>query len=446
MRVALQQKELHVRVFSLAFPMVLSNITVPLLGLIDAAVIGHLDNAWYLGGVAVGSSMIMVIFWLLGFLRMTTTGVVSQAWGARDNHALVNVLIQGLALAWLLSIIIMIFHPLVTEIVFYFSDASKQVINYADKYFSIRILSAPATLANLVIMGWLLGTQNAKRPMVLVIFINLVNVLFDILFVVVFGWGVEGAAAASVIADYMGMFLGFYFILIIWRKINLPSIYIQWKKASIGVSRLLLLNRDIFLRSLCLQLVFSFMTFQGAALGDDIVAANAVLMNFLMLISFAMDGFAYSMEAMIGKAIGAKDKQMLFASLFVTAFWSLMISILITLIFLYTGHDIINAVSDLSSVREQAYIYLPWLIAMPLISMWCFLLDGVFIGATRGREMRNTMFFSILGFFVIWWFFHSQGNSALWTAMLGFMLLRGGSLALVFFVQWRKDTFLGQCF
>lgn len=439
---ALQQKALHVRVFSLAFPMVLSNITVPLLGLVDAAVIGHLDHAWYLGGVAVGSSMIAITFWLLGFLRMTTTGLTAQAWGAGNNQALANIFLQGLTLAWLLSIVIIALHPFITDVIFSFSDASEKVIYYADEYFSVRIWSMPATLTNLVIMGWLLGAQNAKKPMMMIIAINILNILLDVGFVIGLGWGVKGAAAASVIADYSGMALGLYFVANMWRSLDLPNPIEQWAKASNGLSGLLKLNRDIFIRSLCLQLAFTFMIFKGATLGDDVLAANAVLMNFLMLVSFAMDGFAYAMEAMVGKAVGAKDRQMLLSSLIATTFWSLVITVLITLGFMFGGRAIVGVISDIPAVREQANHYLPWLMAMPLVSMWCFLLDGVFIGATRGREMRNTMFVAIIGFFVIWWCLSAEGNHALWAAMLGFMALRGLMLGAVFIAQWRKNIFL----
>ncbi|MEZ8141212.1 MATE family efflux transporter [Enterovibrio norvegicus FF-454] len=439
---ALKQKSLHVRVLSLAFPMVLSNITVPLLGLVDAAVIGHLDHAWYLGGVAIGSTMIAVTFWLLGFLRMATTGLTAQAWGADDKTGLANVFLQGITLAWVLALIILALHPFISNAVFSFSDASAEVKLYADEYFSVRIWSAPAALTNLVIMGWLLGAQNAKKPMMLIILVNLVNIVLDLLFVVGFGWKVEGAAAASVIADYSGMFLGLYFVAQVWAKSSLPSPITQWKKASAGMSRLAKLNRDIFLRSLCLQMAFTFMTFQGATLGDDVVAANAVLMNFLMLVSFAMDGFAYAMEAMVGKAIGARNRQELLGTLTATTFWSLIISLMITLAFLLGGQSIVGVISDIPAVREQAYLYLPWLIAMPLVSMWCFLLDGVFIGATRGREMRNTMFFAMAGFFAIWWLLSANGNHALWAAMLGFMALRGVTLGILFAYQWRRGQFL----
>ncbi|MCW8329548.1 MATE family efflux transporter DinF [Photobacterium sp. SDRW27] len=442
MLTALRDVSLHRQVFALALPMVLSNITVPLLGLVDAAVIGHLEYAWYLGGVAVGGTMINVTFWLLGFLRMATTGLSAQAYGASDKDAQAGVFIQGIALAWLLALLLIVFHQPVSAMIFHFSSASAEVKIYAEQYFSIRIWGAPAALANFVIMGWLLGTQNARLPMWLLIITNVVNIGLDVLFVLGFGWKVQGAAAASVIADYSGLFLGLWFVSRQWLAHSLPALKDKIGSVRHGMGRLLKLNRDIFLRSLCLQLAFTFMTFQGATLGDNVVAANAVLMSFLMLVSYAMDGFAYAMEAMVGKAIGARSREELGRTLVGTTFWSLVISLLITLAFTVFGVDIIGLISSIPEVRQEAAVYLPWLAAVPLVSMWCFLLDGIFIGATRGREMRNSMFVAICSFFAIWWLLSSFGNHALWGAMLGFMAMRGAGLAVIFAYQWQKNIFL----
>ncbi len=439
---ALKNLSLHRQVFALAFPMVLSNITIPLLGLVDAAVIGHLNQAWYLGGVAVGSTMITVMLFMLGFLRMATTGIAAQAWGADDRVQLAQIFLQGAGLALVLSVGVIALHPLISHTALLMTDASDDVKHFADQYFSIRVLGTPAALINMVIMGWLLGTQNAKRPMILLITINLINIVLDLLFVVEFDWKVEGAAYASVIADYSGAGLGLYFVHQVWRQKKLTIPFTQYRRILSGFGRLLRLNRDIFLRSLCLQLVFGFMTFQSAALGDDIVAGNAILMNFLMLVSFAMDGFAYAMEAMIGKAVGEKSKDTLIASLTVTTCWSLVITLLITLTFYFFGDAIINAMSSIESVRNQAYIFLPWLVVMPLISMWCFLLDGLFVGATQASDMRNTMFLALIGFFSIWWLSQGLGNHALWAAMLGFMALRGVLLGAIFIRKWQTQRFL----
>ncbi|BCL68219.1 MATE family efflux transporter [Vibrio nigripulchritudo] len=433
---------LHRQVLWLAIPMVLSNITIPLLGLVDAAVIGHLEHAWYLGGVALGSTMISVAFWLLGFLRMATTGLTAQASGAKNGEELCRVLMQGLTMAGLFAFGFLLLHPWISDWVFTFSDASEQVKHYGQQYFAIRAWSAPAALANFVILGWLLGTQNAKAPMWIVIVSNLTNIILDVIFVIGLGWKVEGAALASVLADYSGMTLGLFFVFKTWSRLTLPSPLSQLPFLKHGMGKFVRLNRDIFLRSLCLQAAFSFMTFQGASFGDDVVAANAVLMSFLMMISYGMDGFAYAMEAMVGKAIGAKDERQLKQSLVGTFFWSLIICIGLTFAFALSGSGLISLITDIPIVRQHANIYLPWLIAMPLVSMWCFLLDGIFIGATKGKEMRNSMFVATCSFFLVFYAFSGLGNHALWMAMLSFMGMRGLGLAVVFAWQWRRNAFL----
>lgn len=440
----LSNRDVHKQVLLLAIPMVLSNITVPLLGLVDAAVIGHLDHAWYLGGVALGSTMISVTFWLLGFLRMSTTGLAAQAYGAKGKHQLGLVFTQGMAMAFGFAALFLLFHSFIADWVFSFSDASEQVKHYGQQYFSIRAWSAPAALANFVLLGWLLGTQNAKAPMWMVIIANVTNIALDVLFVIGFGWKVEGAALASVIADYTGMSFGLWCVWRKWSQENLPPLTSLIKDTTNGLSRFVKLNRDIFLRSLCLQATFTFMTFQGASFGDEIVAANAVLMSFLMMISYGMDGFAYAMEAMVGKAIGAKDRAQLNQSLIGTFFWSLVICLGLTFVFGLSGSSLISLITDIERVHSIALEYLPWLVAMPLVSMWCFLLDGIFIGATKGKEMRNSMFLSTCAFFAFFYLASSWGNHALWFAMLGFMGMRGATLAIILFSQWRRDAFLSE--
>lgn len=440
----LTNRSVHQQVLLLAVPMVLSNITIPLLGLVDAAVIGHLEHAWYLGGVALGSTMISVTFWLLGFLRMSTTGLAAQSYGAEDKSKLALVLIQGLLMAFGFALVFLLFHSPLSTFVFSFSDASEQVKFYGEQYFAIRAWSAPAALANFVLLGWLLATQNAKAPMWMVIISNVTNIVLDVIFVLGLGWKVEGAALASVLADYSGFAFGLWCVWRTWQRSALPSPISLLSKATQDLSRFVKLNRDIFLRSLCLQTTFSFMTFQGASFGDEVVAANAVLMSFLMMISYGMDGFAYAMEAMVGKAIGAKSRAQLTQSLIGTFFWSLVICLALTLIFWATGSHLIQLITDIPTVQAEALIYLPWLIAMPLTAMWCFLFDGIFIGATKGKEMRNSMFIATCCFFALFYLMEAWQNHALWFAMLTFMGMRGLGLAVIFVHQWRKQTFLSQ--
>lgn len=442
MLAVLRNRALHHQVFVLAIPMVLSNITVPLLGLVDAAVIGHLQHAWYLGGVAVGSAMINMIFWLLGFLRMATTGLSAQALGKGDPQRQGQVFLQGAFLALLLSVLILLLHIPLEKIVFSFSDAAAKVKHYGQVYFSTRIWGAPAALLNLVVIGWLLGSHRSKGAMWILIVTNMVNILLDLWFVLGLGWQVRGAALASALADYCGLLTGLYFVAQIWREHQLPAWRVCIQDFWSQLTTLLRLNRDIFLRSLCLQITFFFMTFEGASLGTNIVAANAVLMSFLMLISYAMDGFAYAMEAMVGKAMGSKNKQALKDTLLMITFWSFCVSCLFTVAFAGWGRDIIGLISDISAVQQQAAIFLPWLIALPLVAMWCFLLDGLFVGATRGHDMRNSMVISMGTFFSVWFICRGWGDQALWTAMLCFMAMRGASLGWIFCRDWQKNRFI----
>lgn len=429
----------HRQVFALALPMVLSNITVPLLGLVDTIVIGHLEHAYYLAGVAVGATIISLIFWLLGFLRMSTTGLTAQAVGANDDEGIVQVLAHGLILAGALALAILLLQGPLTELAFAIVDTSAEVQHYGRDYVSVRIWSAPAALSNFVLLGWLLGNQNARAPMLLLILGNSLNIVLDIWFVMGLGWQVKGAAAASVLADYLATVLGAY---LVWRTLQRRAITLSagfWQRTLHlnAIKRLLGLNRDIFIRALCLQLTFAFMTMQGARLGDDVLAANAVLMNFLMFISFGLDGFAYAVEALVGKAVGARNKAEFYLVCGLNLFWGFIVACGFVLLFAVAGSTLIHLITSIEEVRAQANLYLPWMIVMPIAACWCFILDGIFIGTTRGSDMRNMMLLATAGvFFPVWWVSQSLGNHGLWLAMLCFMLARGVTLA---WAWWRLE-------
>ncbi|MDX7901600.1 MATE family efflux transporter [Aeromonas media] len=437
----------HRAVFALALPMVFSNVTTPLLGLVDTWVIGHLGQAWFLGGVSVGATLINLLFWLLGFLRMSTTGLTAQAQGAASAEGQLDTLARALGLAVGLGLALLLLVLPFLPAIIGLSGGSPEVQVYAGDYVSVRIWSAPAALCNLVIMGWLLGMQDARSPMLLLILSNLVNMVLDAWFVLGLGWQVRGVAAASLLADYCSLGVGLW--LVSRRLRHLPaevwqnawSRWWQWP----AVRRLLGLNRDIFIRSLCLQLCFAFMTLQGARLGDVAVAANAVLLNFLMLISYGLDGFAYAVEAMVGRAIGRQDRQGLREAIVLNLGWALLIAIAFALGFALGGRQLIAHITDIPAVIAEANRQLPWLIAMPLLAVWCFLLDGVFIGATRAREMRNSMLVAVFaGFFPIWWLCQGWGVAALWAAMAALMTGRGLTLGWLCWQLERDGRLLGQ--
>ena len=412
--------------------MILSNITVPLLGLVDTAVIGHLSHAYYLGGVALGSTIITLILWLLGFLRMSTTGLVAQAYGAGDSKAQVSLLAQGGLFAILLGSAIILLQSPILSTAISFSDASAEVLHYCSEYFQIRVWSTPFALLNLVLLGWLLGRQKPKAAMWQLIFANLANISLDILLVLVLDWGVQGVAVASVIADLTGLSVALFMVNnelkqqsgFSYRKL-LEEIHFD------GVGRLVKLNFDIFIRSLCLQATFTFMTFKGASLGDNTIAANAVLLNLLLLISYALDGIAYYAEAEVGKACGENNNTRLKESVSLAWYWSAISAIFFVVAFGLFGGQVIQMLTGIEAVQEEARRYLPWVIFLPLLAFGSYLFDGVYIGAAKGKVMRNSMLFASLGiFFPSYLLLASWGNHALWAAMAIFMLARSLSLGL----------------
>lgn len=430
----------HRQVLALALPMLLSNITVPLLGLVDTWVIGHLGDAALLGGVAVGATLINLVLWLCGFLRMSTTGLTAQALGAADEREGAQLLGRGLVMALLLALLLLLGRPWLVEWAFAASDASGAVKEVARSYFTIRLWGGPAALCNLVILGWLLGRQDARAPMLILIASNSLNIVLDIWLVRGVGWGVQGAALASLLADYASLLLGGYCVT---RHRSITVLRTQWHdllRSAKPYRHMLALNRDIFIRSLCLQACFVFMTFQGAKLGDVVVAANAVLLNFLMLLSYGLDGFAYAAEAMVGRAVGTRRRDQLARAIRLNLQWALLTALLATLAFVWGGELLIRAMTSIDAVVAEALRQLPWLMALPLLSVWAYLFDGIFIGATRAREMRDSMLLAVLvGYFPVWWLAGGD-NRALWAAMLVLMVGRGVGLGVWLYRLWHSHA------
>ena len=439
---------LQKKIGAIALPMVLSNLCVPLLGLVDTAVAGHLDDAKYLGGIALGSSVISLLFFLLSFLRMSTTGLTAQAYGANNTEGQLNCLSQGITVALCIAAVLLLLqYPL--SMLFYISDASQAITEQAVSYFQVRIWSAPALLTNLVLMGWFLGQQNARYPMWMLIFSNSINIILDIVFVVYLHWNVPGIAAASVIADYAGLALALSFIYRSPLRDSIVSYFQQHWLSSLQYAKfkqLFALNRDIFLRSLCLQAVFIFIAFQGAAYGDNTVAANAVLLSFLMLVSYALDGLAYAAESITGQAIGQakaqRNSHQFTDSLIVLSCWCLMLSLLFSVGYAVAGQAFVNLLTSIPEVQAEAENYVGWMILLPLVASWAYLLDGVFIGATQGKTLRNTMLIALIGFTALFLLFQDWQNHALWLALCGFMALRSLSLALVLSKQLRHNQLI----
>ena len=420
------------QVWYFAWPAILSNISVPLLGLVDAAVLGHLSSAHYLGGVAIAASIFSMLFWAFGFLRMGTTGLVAQARGRSDQEALGKWLLQSVVFALVVGLLLIICAPLVIHFALPFFDASAAVAEQADIYFQTRIYSAPAVLINYALIGWLIGMQRPKGPLFILLLGNGVNIALDLLFVLGLGWATFGAALATVIADYLALALGAWLVYQVTRQegVHLDAAMILDFAA---FRRLVLLNRHLFVRTLCLLSVQAFFTAQGARLGDETLAANALLMNLMVLIANGLDGFAHAAEALTGEAIGKKDRGQFYQVVNVTGRCSLVCSALFCLFLGLAGNTLLSWLTNIPSVAVQASVYLPWLVVMPVVAVWCFWLDGVFIGAARTDMMQNTMLIAtVLVFLPVWLLLRGLGNHGLWLAYMVFMATRGLGLIWVY--------------
>ncbi len=423
----------------LALPMILSNITVPLLGLVDTAVIGHLDSPAYLGGVAIGSTATSFLFMLLLFLRMSTTGLSAQAFGAGDKPALARALVQPLLIALVAGGVFVLLKAPLSDLALSVVGGNPEVLHQAHLFMSVRWLSAPATLANLVILGWLLGVQYARAPVILLVVGNLVNIVLDLWFVMGLHWGVQGAAAATALAEYVTLLIG---LIMVWRVLKLRGISVPLLRSSWrgDFRRLLRLNRDIMLRSLMVQLCFASLTVFGARLGSDVVAVNAVLLMFLTFTAYALDGFAYAVEAYSGEAYGARDSSKLLRVWHASCRQAGLVALAFALLYAICGQWMVTLLTSLPELRELADRYLLWQVILPLAGVWCYLLDGMFIGATRGSEMRNGMAVAAAGYAVTLLTLPWLGNHGLWLAVTVFLLLRGLSLWLIWRRHWRNNS------
>ena len=415
------------RVWALAAPMILSNLSVPLVALVDSAVVGHLPHAHQLGAAAVGGSLYTLLVWTFGFLRMGTTGFAAQACGRGDGGALRQLLVQGLLLALVLALLSsLLVVPLLPRALGLMQPGA-QLGELARDYLQIRLFGLPAALASYALIGWLLGTQNARAPLAMLLTTNLLNVVLVVVFVFGLDWGVAGAARASVLAEWSGALLGLY---LARRRLGEYAGRADWSALRRWTSwrALLTVNRDIFLRTLALQSVFLLITVQGTRLGDATVAANALLLNGLLLTAHALDGLAHALEALCGHAIGARDRLALRRGLWVAGGWSLLASLAFAVLFVLGGQWFVDLQTDIAEVRAIAHAHLPFLAALPLLAVWSYLLDGLFIGATRAREMRDAMLLALLLGLPLAWQLRELGNAGLWLAFLAFMTLRGLTL------------------
>jgi multidrug resistance protein, MATE family len=417
----------HRAVLAIAVPVMVSNVSTPLIGIVDTAIVGRYPNPVYIGAVAVGALIFTFAFWAFGFLRMGTTGLTAQALGAGDNDELAAGLGRALLIAAAAGAALILLQWPIRESAFALLGASPEVEHLARGYFDVRIWAAPATLANYALLGWFIGLGRTDIGLALQLILNLTNVVLDIIFVLSLGWDVRGVAFGTTLAEYVAAVAGVVIALQHLRGIGAKS---SWSSAlsPARLKRAFLVSGDIMIRSLALIAVFVWFTAQGARQGDATLAGNSILMQFIGTCAFFLDGLAFAAEALVGRAMGAAQRRGLTVAARLTTLWAAAVAVLLAAVLGLFGPLFIEGLTVDLTARTAARAYLPWAAAAPLLGVWAFQLDGIFIGATRTADMRNAMLMSLAIFLGAWWLLQPFGNTGLWAAFYVHYLARTASL------------------
>ena len=435
---------MHKEILSLAIPSIVTNITVPLLGLVDVAIVGHMGDASYIGAIAVGTMMMNVICWLFGFLRMGTSGMTSQAYGRGDSKEAATILFQAIALGAAIGILFVLFQPLLLRLFLFFMRPSDEIRAFASVYFHVCVFGLPAALVMYGLTGWFIGMQDTRTPMMVSIFQNIVNIMTSLLLVYVFGMKVEGVALGTLTAQYSGLLLALYILRrkyashyqLLFSQFTLkPGDYSSFSYKH-TLNRFFRVNRDIFLRTLFLVAVNAAFTSVGSRQGDVILAVNTLLFQFFTLYSYIMDGFAYAGEAICGKYYGAGNAPSFHACIRRLFAWGVIMTVVYTAAYYFGANDILHVLSNEQTVIEASEPYLLWVALIPVAGMGAFIWDGVFIGITDSRGMLLSCFVAAIVFAIMLsLFFTTMGNHALWLALLSYLLARGVMQTILF---WRS--------
>ena len=417
-------------ILRLALPAIVSNITVPLLGLVDTTITGHLGKTAYIGAVSVGATLFNMIYWNFGFLRMGTSGQTAQAYGRNDHEGMANALFRSLFFSAMFSVVIWLLQWPLTTAAFHLMDTTPEVEQNALVYFHICIWGAPAVLGMYSLKGWFIGMQNTRYPMIVAISINLVNILTSLGLVYGLGWKIEGVAVGTLTAQYAGLAIG----CALWRQ----KYRQYWGHLNIGralkkdeLKGSFKLNGGIFLRTLCLNAVMSFFTFAGAHQGETLLAVNVLLMQLFNLFSYFTDGFAYAGEALVGKYTGAQNKEERDNSIRLIFHWGWGLVAVFTLLYLTGAEPFLHLLTDQEDVRRAASDYYYWVLLVPVCGFAAFLWDGIMVGATAIKPMITATFLASVVFFLLYFILHQHlDNHALWIAFLCYLATRG-------LVQWR---------
>lgn len=423
-------RDSHLRVWRIAGPVTISNLSVPLLGAADTFVMGHLPEPRFLGAVAVGATIFSFLYWGFGFLRMGTGGLTAQAYGARDAAEVRACLARAWVVAIPVSCALLVLQSPAAAVALALFDASAGLERLVEEYFFVRVWGAPATLMNFALLGWFIGVRRARTALWHQLFLNGVNIVLDVVFVIGLGWGVEGVAAATVVAEVGAVLVGAWLARPILRRVG--GAFVRERVLDRAkLRRTVALNADIFVRTVCLVFAFAWFTARGAAFGDAVLAANAVLLNFQAFMAHALDGPAHAAETLCGGAVGARDQRAFRDAARASSFWALVLAAGFAAAYLLGGGLVIGLLTSIEEVRAAAGEHLAWSVAMPLVAVFPFVLDGIFLGATRGRTMRNAMIVSVafyLGACSL--LIPAWGNHGLWASLLLFMGMRGVTLGV----------------
>ena len=413
------------KILALAIPNIISNITVPLVGMVDMAIVGHLGVDSLIGAMAIGVAIFNFIYWNFAFLRMGTSGLVAQAYGARDFREVGSVFVRSVSVALAVALLLLVARYGVGHLAFRMMDGTPETMREAAEYFYVRLWAAPATLSLFAFQGWFIGMQNSRFPMYIAITQNIVNIAASLCFVYLFHMKVAGVALGTLTAQYAGFFMA----LLLWRRYyGKLKERIAWQEIlkKEAMLRFFQVNRDIFLRTLCLVIVTLFFTSAGAAQGEVVLAVNTLLMQLFTLFSYIMDGFAYSGEALVGKYIGADNRPALHRTVCQLFIWGIGLSTGFTLLYFFGGKAFLSLLTNEVSVSREAGNYFYWVLAIPFAGFAAFLWDGIFIGATATRQMFYAMLAASAGFFLVYYSLHEwMGNHALWLAFIVYLSLRG---------------------
>ena len=413
-------------ILKLAIPNIVSNITVPLLGMVDMALMGHLQSEIYIGAISLGGIIFNFIYWGFSFLRMSTSGFTAQAFGKKNQTECIAILIRALLVVLVLSILILSLQGPIAWISFYIIGGSNEVEMLANQYFRIRVWAAPAALSLFVFNGWFLGMQNARYPMIIAISVNVVNILLSVFFVFVLNMKSDGVALGTVLSQYAGLFL-----VIVLFSYKYKKLLVSLSQKGIMNLKVLAdffkVNTDIFIRTFCIILVFTFFTSKSASIDDTILAVNSLLIQLLLFFSFFIDGFAFAGEALVGRFVGAREKNNLLKVIRLLFYWGLGLGFLFTIIYWPGVNVILKLLTSQQDVLRTAQPFVPWVILIPMASFASFIWDGIYIGATASRAMRNALLVSTFAIFLPVYFILNPvlGNHALWLGMVLFMFSRG---------------------